>query len=78
MKKIICLGLALIMSLSMTAFASEIKGFSDVAETDWSYSYIMLCVEHGAIDGTTPPDENGIGQIVKSSATLFRQEIERR
>lgn len=61
MKKIICLGLALIMSLSMTAFASEIKGFSDVAETDWSYSYIMLCVEHGAIDGTTPPDENGIG-----------------
>ena len=61
MKKIICLGLALIMALSMTAFASEIKGFSDVAETDWSYSYIMLCVEHGAIDGTTPPDENGIG-----------------
>ena len=71
MNKIITLVLALTMMLSVSVSAAEIKGFSDVAETDWSHSYIMLCVEHGAISGTTLPDDNGIGTFEpKQEVTL--------
>ena len=65
MKKIMSLFLSLILvaSLSVTAFAVELKSFDDVDPTRWSHSAIMLCVEKGAISGTRTPDANGVGSF---------------
>ena len=65
MKKIIslCLSLVLVASMSVTAFAVELKSFSDVASNRWSHKSIMLCVQHGAIAGTKTPDANGVGEF---------------
>ena len=60
MKRIISITLLLAMALSMVASATAVKGFSDVPKTEWSYNYIMLCAQNGAVNGTTNPDENGI------------------
>ncbi len=60
MKRIISITLLLAMAFSMVASAASVKGFSDVPKTEWSYNYIMLCAQNGAVNGTTNPDENGI------------------
>lgn len=65
MKKIISLmlSLALVASMSVTAFAVAPKSFDDVATTRWSHNSIMICVEKGAISGTRTPDANGVGSF---------------
>ena len=60
MKRIISITLLLAMAFTMLASAASVKGFSDVPKTEWSYNYIMLCAQNGAVNGTTNPDENGI------------------
>ena len=44
----------------VAAVSQETLTFSDVPTTHWAYPYIMSCVQHGAIAGTTTP-VNGIG-----------------
>ena len=53
--------------------AGEILSFSDVEEGHWSYSAIMLCVQHGAIQGTTAPDANGVGQFNPAGTVTLGQ-----
>ena len=60
MKRIISSTLLLAITFTMLASAASVKGFSDVKQTEWSYNYIMLCAQHGAVNGTTEPDANGI------------------
>jgi len=62
-KKLMALVLSLIMVVSMTvpAFAVDLKGFDDMDQAKWAEQYVMLCVQHGAIAGTKAPDANGMG-----------------
>lgn len=46
--------------VQVAAVSQETLTFSDVPTTHWAYPYIMSCVQHGAIAGTTTP-VNGIG-----------------
>lgn len=38
----------------------QVTAFSDVPADRWSYNYIMLCTQRGAIQGVTAPDSNGV------------------
>ena len=64
MKRIISIALLLAMTFSMVVSAKEVKvvGFSDL-EAEWSKYAIKKCLDRGAVDGTTPPDENGIAKF---------------
>ena len=50
-----------------------LKSFSDVPETHWAHSYVMLCVQHGAIAGTRSPDANGIGSFSPNTNVTLGQ-----
>jgi len=65
------LAAAMALSLAVPAFAAEIKSFSDVKPGHWAEEAIMLCVQHGAINGTKEADENGVGEYnPKGTVTL--------
>ncbi len=52
---------------------AELKSFSDVAPNRWSYQNIMLCVQHGAIQGTKTPDANGVGEFNPAGTVTLGQ-----
>ena len=51
----------------------ELKSFDDVPKGNWAHSYIMLCVQHGAIAGTRSPDANGIGSFSPNTNVTLGQ-----
>ena len=67
--------IALAITLSVPAFATELKSFSDVSETHWAYSAIMRSVELGLIYGTKDPDENGVGEFAPNGTMTRAQFI---
>lgn len=63
--------MAILTSLCVPAYAVQIKSFSDVEKGHWAENAIMLCVQHGAVNGTKTPDENGVGEFdPKGTVTL--------
>ena len=63
--------MAILTSLYVPAYAVQIKSFSDVEKGHWAENAIMLCVQHGAVNGTKTPDENGVGEFdPKGTVTL--------
>ena len=67
------LSLVMITSITAPAFAVELKSFDDVPKGNWTHSYIMLCVQHGAIAGTRNPDANGIGSFSPNTNVTLGQ-----
>jgi len=51
----------LVGTLTIPAFATELKSFKDVAADRWSHDAIMEMVGLGMFSGTTTPDANGVG-----------------
>lgn len=51
----------LVGTLTIPAFATELKSFKDVAADRWSHDAIMEMVDLGMFSGTTTPDANGVG-----------------
>lgn len=51
----------LVGTLTVPAFATELKSFKDVAADRWSHDAIMEMVDLGMFSGTTTPDANGVG-----------------
>lgn len=51
----------LVGTLTIPAFAAELKSFKDVAANRWSHDAIMEMVDLGMFSGTTTPDANGVG-----------------
>lgn len=51
-----------------------ITGFSDIGDYKWAEPYIMSCVQHGAIAGTTTP-VNGIGTFNPGGKVTLSQFI---
>lgn len=58
----------------VAAVSQETLTFSDVPTTHWAYPYIMSCVQHGAIAGTTTP-VNGIGTFNPGGKVTLSQFI---
>ena len=58
----------------VVAVSQETLTFSDVPTTHWAYPYIMSCVQHGAIAGTTTP-VNGIGTFNPGGKVTLSQYI---
>ena len=56
----------------VVAVKQETLTFSDVRINDWYYTYVMACVQHGAIAGTTTP-VNGIGTFNPSGKVSLGQ-----
>lgn len=44
----------------------ELRSFSDVPEDHWAYDEIWLCVQHGAIHGTSKITADGVGTYAPS------------
>ena len=58
----------------VVAVKQETLTFSDVRINDWYYIYVMSCVQHGAIAGTTTP-VNGIGTFNPGGKVTLSQFI---
>ena len=58
----------------VVAVSQETLTFSDVRINDWYYTYVMACVQHGAIAGTTTP-VNGIGTFNPGGKVTLSQFI---
>ena len=58
----------------VVAVKQETLTFSDVRINDWYYTYVMACVQHGAIAGTTTP-VNGIGTFNPGGKVTLSQFI---
>lgn len=58
----------------VVAVKQETLTFSDVRINDWYYTYVMSCVQHGAIEGTTPA-VNGIGTFNPGGKVTLSQFI---
>ena len=58
----------------VVAVKQETLTFSDVRINDWYYIYVMACVQHGAIAGTTTP-VNGIGTFNPGGKVTLSQFI---
>ena len=58
----------------VVAVKQETLTFSDVRINDWYYTYVMSCVQHGAIAGTTTP-VNGIGTFNPGGKVTLSQFI---
>ena len=56
----------------VVAVKQETLTFSDVRINDWYYTYVMSCVQHGAIEGTTPA-VNGIGTFAPNQNVSLGQ-----
>ncbi len=74
-KRILCavLAAALLWSLSVSAFAAQLKSFSDVKSSYWAYTSIMLCMEKGAIEGTQKADAKGVGKFEPEGTVTLGQ-----
>lgn len=60
--------------VQVAAVSQETLAFSDVPTTHWAHAYIMACVQHGAIAGTTTP-VNGIGTFNPGGKVTLSQFI---
>lgn len=57
----------LVGTLTIPAFAAELKSFSDVPSNHWAHTPIMKMVAQGLFAGTTTPDANGVGTFSPNS-----------
>lgn len=63
--------IALAITLSVPAFAYELKSFSDVPASYPYYQQVMRAAELGLVNGTKDPDENGVG-VFSPNGTMTR------
>lgn len=63
----------LVGTLTIPAFAAELKSFSDVGPGHWAHNAIMKMVERGMFAGTTTPDANGVGTFSPDSTMTRAQ-----
>ena len=61
------LSLVMVVDMTVPAFATELKSFSDVPTNHWAYKDIMNMVSKGVIAGTTTPDANGVGTFAPNA-----------
>lgn len=66
------LALSVAAALALPALAAEteatyeLRSFSDVPTGHWAYDEIWLCVQHGAVQGTSRITEEGVGTYAPS------------
>lgn len=67
-KKIVSLLLIAVMVLGLgtTAFAANVKGFSDVKDTDWFAPYVEYAVEHELFAGTSSNTFSPAGNMTRA------------
>lgn len=53
---------ALVATLTVPAMAADTTSFDDI-DKHWAKDSIMLCLQHGAVDGTRDADENGVSSF---------------
>ena len=66
--------IALAITLSVPAFAYELKSFSDVPSDFWAHDAIMDMVSRGMFAGTKAPDANGVGEF-NPNGTMTRAQF---
>ena len=66
--------IALAITLSVPALATDLKSFSDVPTTFWAHDAIMDMVSRGMFAGTKAPDANGVGEF-NPNGTMTRAQF---
>lgn len=54
--------IAIAATLTVPAMAADTTSFDDIGQ-HWAKDSIMLCLQHGAVDGTKDADENGVSSF---------------
>ena len=67
--------IALAITLSVPALATDLKSFSDLRTTFWAHDAIMDKVSRGMFAGTKAPDANGVGEFNPNGTTTRAQFI---
>ena len=66
--------IALAITLSVPALATDLKSFSDVPSDFWAHDAIMDMVSRGMFAGTKAPDANGVGEF-NPNGTMTRAQF---
>ena len=67
--------IALAITLSVPAFAYELKSFSDVPASYPYYQQVIRAAELGLVNGTKDPDANGVGEFAPNGTMTRAQFI---